>query len=214
MTAVSLCKTSLLVYLRHKKNPFLPQHMSRSTRRDQPFEPLRLSLPSRCVRFVSRQVLFHTDDFPDPVRLVHRASISPRPTLSQNLLSLQTLPTPRLSSPLLLSSTVSLHLRSHTLPTHRLNPSLTRSLSTARVLATSAGATRPCTYSPGSTLRATSASGGGRTARRRDSRIAVSERASLRLTTVVLVRKTRRAISSLRLGREGEVRRGGSTARA
>lgn len=180
-------------------------------------------LTAKTVIAIPRHVVFRfssglvsQDDLRPSISLVQiqRASISPRPTLSQNLLSLQTLPTPRLSSPFLLSSIVSLHLRSHTLPTHRLNPSLTRSLSTARVLATSAGATRPWTYSPGSTLRATSASGGGRTARRRDSRIAVSERASLRLTTVVLVRKTRRAISSLRLGREGEVRRGGSTARA
>lgn len=139
----------------------------------------------------------------------HLAPISPRPTLSQNLLSLQTLPTPNLSSPCLRSSTTSRHRLSHTLPTHRRSPSLTLSRSMARVLANRAGATR--SRSRGRTPRAMSASGGGREARRRDRRMAVSERASLRETTVVLVRKTRRWISSASDGREGDVRSGGST---
>lgn len=78
------------------------------------------------------------------VVVVHRrqwASISPRPTLSQNLLSLQTRPTPDLSSHRLLASVFSRHCRSHTLPTHLRRPSFTRSLSTALVFATKAGAT-------------------------------------------------------------------------
>ena len=94
-------------------------------------------------------------------------------------------------------------------------PSRTCSRSTARLLATSPGATDPNgTHSGGSTDRATRASGSGRAASRRDSRIAVSERASLRDTTVVLVRKMERWIRSVRVGREGLVSSGGRTLRA
>lgn len=145
------------------------------------------------------------------------ACISPFPTRSQNLRSFHTLPTPLLSSHRLLSSPISRHRRSQTLPTHLRSPSLTRSRSTSRRLATSAGATRICppgTHSGGRTDRATSASGGGRTARRRERRMAVSERARRRDTTVVLVRKMCRAIRSASEGRDGEVSRGGRMARA
>lgn len=94
-------------------------------------------------------------------------------------------------------------------------PSRTCSRSTARLLATSPGATDPKgTHSGGSTDRATRASGSGRAASRRESRIAVRERASLLDTTVVLVRKMERWIRSVRVGREGLVSSGGRTLRA
>lgn len=152
---------------------------------------------------------------------------SPFATLSQNLLSLQTLPTPTLSSHRRTPSSRDCTSPLHEDPTNRLSPSLTRSRSTALRRATSAGATGTAaapaalaehpppygTHSGGSTLRATRASGEGRLARRCWRRMDTRERASFREMTVVLVMKMERRMRSAREGREGEVSRGGRTAR-
>lgn len=176
-----------------------------------------------------KQNLHHTNHSKHSTSLLRprQKRTSPFATLSQNLLSLQTLPTPTLSSH---RRTPSSRVRTsplHEDPTNRLSPSLTRSRSTALRRATSAGATGTAaapaalakhpppygTHSGGSTLRATRDSGEGRLARRCWRRMDTRERASLRETTVVLVMKMERRMRSAREGREGEVSRGGRTAR-
>lgn len=158
---------------------------------------------------------------PNPAYPV-RPSPSTPPTLSQNLLNLHTLPTPTLSSHLLTPSPISSTLPRQTPPTHRRKPSFTLSLSTARFLATSAGArlafllvvVEGGRHSGGSTALSTRDSIGGRAASRRESRMLTSERASCRDTTVVRVWKMRRRARSAREGRKGDQRRGGRRARA
>lgn len=102
-------------------------------------------------------------------------------------------------------------------PTNLLNPSLTLSLSTALLLATSPGATctpaKPGTHSLGSTALSTSASALGRAARWRERRMAIRERARRRETAEVRGWTMERATRSERVGRAGEVRRGVTIAR-
>ncbi len=140
---------------------------------------------------------------------------SPRETCSQYLLSLQTLPMPSRSSHLLMPALRSLTSPVHTAPTQRLRPSFIRSLSMARLVATSAGATCPMpgAHSAGRTQRSTSSLAGGRTASRRDRQMEAREWASLREATLVLVRKMERRASSRSVGREGEERRDARRAR-
>lgn len=138
------------------------------------------------------------------------------PLLSQNRLSLQTLPTPTLSSHCFTPSLRSLTSPRQTRSTNRRRLSLTRSRSTALFFATRAGATPVFllgTHSDGRTDRATRASAEGRAARRRESRMHTSERASLRDTTVVRVRKMDRRIRSASDGRNGDQSIGGRIAR-
>lgn len=142
------------------------------------------------------------------------ASSPSLPTCSQNFLSRHTLPTPARSSHFLTPSLLSRTSPRQTAPTHRRRPSLSFSFSTARFLAMRPGATLLSTTSGGSTPRCTRDSAEGRSGKLRDSRIDTRLRASRREICVVWVKKMWREMSSVRVGREGEVKRGGSDRRA
>lgn len=103
-------------------------------------------------------------------------------TRSQKRRSFHTRPTPLLSSHLCTRLPRSHTSPFHTPPTHFRRPSLSRSFSTARFLATSPGATKPSTHSPGKTPRCTRLSAEGRRGSLRDSRMATRLRANLRET--------------------------------
>lgn len=141
----------------------------------------------------------------------------PCPTRSQKRRSRHTLPIPARSSHFLTPSLRSLTSPRQTPPTQRRRPSLSFSFSTARLLATSAGATgaqpQPGTHSGGRTPRCTRISAEGRCGKRRDRRMATRFRARRREICVVCVRKICLAISSVRVGRDGEVSIGGKIMR-
>lgn len=143
---------------------------------------------------------------------------SPRLIRSQNFLNLQTRPTPRLSSQRLIPSSRSLTSPLHFAAIHRLMASFTLSLSIAFFFATSPGATCtgfiPGTHSFGSTALSTRVSADGRAARRRANLIETRDRASLRETTELLVRNTRRAMRSAKDGLEEDQRNIGRVDRA
>lgn len=143
---------------------------------------------------------------------------APWPTRSQKRRRRHTLPIPALSSHFLTPSLRSLTSPRHTPPTQRRRPSLSFSFSTARLLATRAGAICPQpqlgTHSGGSTPRCTRVSAEGRWGRRRDRRMATRFRANRLEICVVCVRNICRAMSSASVGREGEVSSGGRRMRA
>ena len=124
-----------------------------------------------------------------------------RLTLSQNRVRRHTLPTPLSSCRRVTFSSRRCTSPFH-LSIHRRSSSLTLSLSTAFLLATSPGAMgSPGTHSGGSTALCTSASGDGRLSSCRLSRIDTSDRASRRETTDVGVRKMCRVMRSASGGR-------------
>lgn len=143
---------------------------------------------------------------------VQNAKCSSRLIRSQNLVSLQTLPTPWVSSRFRASSARWRTSRRHLAAIQLRRPSLRRSCSMALRRAASPGATYtgtiPGTHSRGSTDRSTRTSAEGRVARRRERRMDTSERVRRREMMVVGVRKICRAIRSSKEGRFREVRSG------
>lgn len=141
--------------------------------------------------------------------------LSPRAILSQCFRNLHTLPIPTVSSHLWMCSLRRPTSLFHTAPIHCLRPSFSLCRSIALVRATSDGAMCPIpgAHSTGKTHRSTKTFTGGRTAKRRERRMETRDRASLRDTTVVFVRKMERLMSSERDGRNREERETARTVR-